>query len=624
MKEEPQPSPSVPSPVRARRADGERLLAAQRQFREQVGRAGESSEAILGALRQVANAANEALEEAGAGLEGSRELEGIVEKAGRRSESVANRVHEFQQLARKTLSEVQALVGGVQTFLGENLRILDQAKALGSLTAEIDQKVGGVVASSEQITLLALNAVIAANRAGRFGRAFSVVANEVQTLAERSSVSAGEIRTLASSIQSEVRAVLDSIEEIRVCSDGEIARSEQVLKELRQAEGEAVAVHLDCQRVHAHAQEVEPVVEAMRRSAERIQSSAEEFSRRIRKALAASETQRECFGTMEFPLEAIKEAAKLLIVEGGPGDLEGASAQVAMALEGVAEMVEGVERATRDAFAGIHEIAEVAAREVEQVRWTPQEKERTQRPVTALLQDAELLREKVGALEGRFEGQVLAELEAFVRGAGQSSERIRGVLGRIQGLRSQTRRIQKIAWEISLVIQETNVMAFNGSVEAVRAGQFGRSFSQVAEDVRELARESIQAADRIQDAVQEIQEHLGSMIGRLAEVGDRSRQIAESSRSTLQGLEFARHHFQAFHEEIRVFEGIGGELDRSMQAVSSGIETMIRSLEGVAKTAASSRREAREQMKAIEALSDRVTEIRGIGFPGAPAAGGAG
>lgn len=613
MSDSPQQPPGRNPLARTRRGEGEKLLAAQRLFRDQLQNAGESSDSILQAMRQIATAANEAVEKAAAGLGGCRELEATVKKTGLRGEGLTHRVVDCHQTMHQTLLAVQAQVEQVQGMMSENSRILDQAKTLGALTTEIDQKVGGVVASAEQITLLALNAVIAANRAGRFGQAFSVVANEVQTLAERSAASAEEIRTLASSIQGEVRGVLDSIEEIRRFSTDEIASSQKLVEDLRAAESEGSAVQGECRKVQGCILEIEPVAEAMRRNAERVSSSSDEFARRIRKALAASETQRELFGTMEFSLEAYREAVKSMVSSREPDAFDSAAAQIGMAVEGLAEMVGGVEHATRDAVAGIHEIAEVASREVEQVKLSQQERERGLRPIETLHGISRGLRERMQGLERRVEKEINGGIESFLARAEQSSQRIRGALDRIQGLRSQTRRIQKIAWEISLVIQETNVMAFNGSVEAVRAGQFGRSFSQVAEDVRELARESIQSADRIQDVVQEIQEQLSSMLSLLAEAGEKSRTVAGAARATLEGLRLVRHHFQAFFEEMEELSGLGQDLESHLRSAALGIDSMVLGLDAIGKTAVLSRAEARDRAKAIESLEERVGQLRAAG-----------
>ena len=69
----------------------------------------------------------------------------------------------------------------------------------------------------------------------------------------------------------------------------------------------------------------------------------------------------------------------------------------------------------------------------------------------------------------------------------------------ITALEQISRRIDKIVDAINTVSIQTNMLAVNGSVEAARAGEFGKGFAVVSTDIRNLARESAENADRIKD-----------------------------------------------------------------------------------------------------------------------------
>jgi methyl-accepting chemotaxis protein len=64
-----------------------------------------------------------------------------------------------------------------------------------------------------------------------------------------------------------------------------------------------------------------------------------------------------------------------------------------------------------------------------------------------------------------------------------------------------SRRIDKIVDAITTVSIQTNMLAVNGSIEAARAGEFGKGFVVVATDIRNLAHDSAENADRIKDLV---------------------------------------------------------------------------------------------------------------------------
>lgn len=600
------------SEEKIRKNKGERLFTAQRQFREQLGQAGESSDFILQTMRGIATVANDSLERSGDCITRHRELEDAVKKAGLRGESLSARIVEFRKLLDKTLSIATAIDSDCDSSLQENQSSLKKAQELTSLMSEIDQRVLGVVSSAEQITLLALNAVIAANRAGRFGRAFSIVANEVQTLAERSSGSAEEIRNLANSIQEEVKALLRSIESAGLQWFQSIDRGRALSENFGKANLQLDQLREGFHRIQILVREGEPVASGLRRSAERAVNSAEEFSRRIRKSLAASETQRECFDTIGMSLEAIKDAAKSVMSGASTEETESSLEQVGLAVGGVEEMVTGMEQAIREAISGIHEIAELASREVEQLTLAMKDRQGIEKPAQALRQEAAQLRVQFEQVAQQLGKPIQAGLDTLVKGAEQFTTNVHATSERILGLRTQTRQIQKIAWEISMVIQETNMMAFNGAVEAVRAGQFGRSFAQVANDVRELARESIHASDRIQSLVQEIHEQIAFLSSVLEGNEARAKRITDGARAAVQSFQLVRHQFEAIQNELSGLEETGTGLEKTVGGAAKSLEEMVAGIDHVAKIALTSRTETRERSRKIEELEEKVGELKSL------------
>lgn len=94
-------------------------------------------------------------------------------------------------------------------------QIQDTAKRIKRL-GESSQEIGGIVdliaGITEQTNVLALNAAIQAASAGEAGRGFSVVAEEVQRLAERSAQATRQIATLVKSIQSDTHGAIAAME----------------------------------------------------------------------------------------------------------------------------------------------------------------------------------------------------------------------------------------------------------------------------------------------------------------------------------------------------------------------------------------------------------------------------
>ena len=71
-----------------------------------------------------------------------------------------------------------------------------------------------------------------------------------------------------------------------------------------------------------------------------------------------------------------------------------------------------------------------------------------------------------------------------------SLETTRQSLALIAGLEAVSRSVDKIVDGIGMVSIQTNMLAVSGSVEAARAGDFGKGFAVVSKDIRSLARDS--------------------------------------------------------------------------------------------------------------------------------------
>ncbi len=89
---------------------------------------------------------------------------------------------------------------------------------------------------------------------------------------------------------------------------------------------------------------------------------------------------------------------------------------------------------------------------------------------------------------------------------------------RLLRLSESSQKISKVVNLISGFTTQTQLLALNASIEATRAGEFGRGFSVVADEVRSLARQSANAATEIEELVQEIQLNTAE-VSRAMEIG---------------------------------------------------------------------------------------------------------
>ncbi|HEU5296779.1 MAG TPA: methyl-accepting chemotaxis protein [Burkholderiaceae bacterium] len=144
--------------------------------------------------------------------------ESVLQMANRINQ-VSTQAQETAQVARKSLRAAESGLSAVQNTIGGMNSIRDQIqetskriKRLGESSQEIGEITELISDITEQTNVLALNAAIQAASAGEAGRGFSVVAEEVQRLAERSGDATRQIAALVKTIQTDTQDAVAAME----------------------------------------------------------------------------------------------------------------------------------------------------------------------------------------------------------------------------------------------------------------------------------------------------------------------------------------------------------------------------------------------------------------------------
>ncbi|MGG5870835.1 methyl-accepting chemotaxis protein [Pseudomonas peli] len=230
--------------------------------------------------------------------------------------------------------------------------------------------------------------------------------------------------------------------------------------------------------------------------------------------------------------------------------------------------------------ASLVEVIERNIRGVEQQRQETEMAATAMQQMSATAQDVARNAGEASAAVAQADNQA-REGDELVRQAGRKIDRLAvemtGCATAMQAMLSESAAIGGVLDVIKAVAEQTNLLALNAAIEAARAGEHGRGFAVVADEVRGLAR-------RTQSSTKEIE----GLIGRL-------RGVAEQASGRLQGS-------HALTDETVILAGQASQaLTRITRAVSS-IEQMNQQIAAAAE----------QQSVVAEQVSQSMARVREV------------
>lgn len=252
------------------------------------------------------------------------------------------------------------------------------------------------------------------------------------------------------------------------------------------------------------------------------------------------------------------------------------SEQVAAASEQLTASSEETTKATEQIASTVQEVAEGTDKQVQSMKATT----KTINDLTSLVNQIAVNSEAasntaIQASEKAVDGN--KTVTNIIKHMDEISETVSQLSHKVITLGERSSQINEIIGAITGIAEQTNLLALNAAIEAARAGEHGRGFAVVADEVRKLAEQSAASALQISSLISVIKTDTDETI----------QSMTDTTNRVTEGIRFIQDAGTSFNQIERVVLGVSSQIQEVTSVVhelSAGAEQMVQTFELIAET----------------------------------------
>ena len=185
----------------------------------------------------------------------------------------------------------------------------------------------------------------------------------------------------------------------------------------------------------------------------------------------------------------------------------------------------------------------------------------------------ESLRDSDSTSTSNFVHKTREVLEYFVDNVSDVSRAGMTMVYTVDDIEKQMDAVNELLTNISGIADQTNLLALNAAIEAARAGEAGRGFAVVADEVRALSRNSSQLNEKIRDVVSKSKENIAKAKEIVGNIASKDMSVAMQHKADVDGM------LRQLDEQSAMLDSHIQDIRSIVQDVDRGVASAIQSLQ---------------------------------------------
>ncbi|MRR34923.1 methyl-accepting chemotaxis protein, partial [bacterium] len=194
-------------------------------------------------------------------------------------------------------------------------------------------------------------------------------------------------------------------------------------------------------------------------------------------------------------------------------------------------------------------------------------------------------------------------VEQSVAVMGRIAERVRAAAQTVEGLGARSDQIGEIIGTIEDIADQTNLLALNAAIEAARAGEQGRGFAVVADEVRALAERTTRATREIAEMIKAIQQETR---GAVTSMDDGVREVATGTAEAAKSGEA----LQAILDQVNGMTSQVGQIATAAEQQTATTAEITNNIQQITEVVQETARSAQESAMAASRLTQLAEELQ--------------